>query len=85
MKQQAYDPATRSFKDAPNKINTLLERPDCQEREFGPDGLPIRDVDYDHDHGQGIPHEHDWTRDLNGKPVREQVGQCSLKNRLSQN
>jgi hypothetical protein len=48
-----------------------LERPDCQEPEFGPDGLPIRDVDYDHDHGQGIPHEHDWTRDLNGKPVRE--------------
>ena len=31
-----------------------------QVREYGPDGRPIKDIDYDHDHGQGVPHVHDW-------------------------
>ena len=31
-----------------------------QTREYGDDGYPNRDVD--HDHGQGQPHVHDWTR-----------------------
>ena len=30
-----------------------------QEREYGADGKPVRDTDYDHDHGQGVPHIHD--------------------------
>ncbi len=41
-----------------------------QEREYGADGLPVRDTDYDHNHGQGVPHVHDWGRDANGRPVR---------------
>ncbi|WHO38400.1 RHS repeat-associated core domain-containing protein [Sphingobium sp. AP49] len=41
-----------------------------QEREYGDDGWPVKDTDYDHDHGQGVPHEHDWTRGPNGKPIR---------------
>ena len=31
-----------------------------QERTYGPDGKPAVDVDRDHDHGQGVPHKHDW-------------------------
>jgi RHS repeat-associated protein len=41
-----------------------------QEREYGPDGKPSKDIDYDHDHGQGTPHVHEWGRDPNGNPVR---------------
>jgi RHS repeat-associated protein len=41
-----------------------------QEREYGPDGKPSKDIDYDHDHGQGTPHVHEWGRDSNGNPVR---------------
>jgi YD repeat-containing protein len=41
-----------------------------QERWYGDDGKPSKDVDYDHDHGQGVPHVHDWYRDANGNPVR---------------
>ena len=37
--------------------------PGCgQIRDYGPDGRPIKDIDFDHDHGQGIPHVHDWGR-----------------------
>lgn len=39
-----------------------------QERWYGPDGKPVKDID--HDHGQGVPHVHDWQRDTNGKPIR---------------
>lgn len=41
-----------------------------QIRDYGKDGLPIKDIDYDHDHGQGVPHAHDWHYDDNGTPVR---------------
>ena len=41
-----------------------------QVRDYGDDGKPIRDVDSDHDHGQGTPHAHDWGRDEFGNPVR---------------
>ena len=41
-----------------------------QERWYGEDGKPSKDIDYDHDHGQGVPHVHDWYRDANGNPVR---------------
>lgn len=41
-----------------------------QEREYGSDGKPNKDIDYDHDHGQRSPHVHDWGRDPNGNPVR---------------
>ena len=39
-----------------------------QERHYGPDGFPLRDIDYDHDHGQGMPHQHDWGRPKDGSP-----------------
>lgn len=43
-----------------------------QERLYGEDGYPAYDVDYDHDHGgSGKPHDHEWTRDADGKPVRQ--------------
>jgi RHS repeat-associated protein len=41
-----------------------------QERKYGSDGKPVQDIDHDHDHGQGVPHIHDWGRDANGRPVR---------------
>lgn len=41
-----------------------------QIREYGEDGLPIKDIDGDHDHGQGVPHVHDWEQDANGRPAR---------------
>mgnify|MGYP007116746903 CR=1 FL=1 len=41
-----------------------------QERVYGKDGLPDLDINWNHDHGAGIPHAHDWGRDSNGNPVR---------------
>jgi RHS repeat-associated protein len=41
-----------------------------QERKYGSDGKPDYDVDWDHDHGQGVPHGHNWGRGPNGQPVR---------------
>ena len=40
------------------------------DRKYGEDGLPERDVDWAHDHGQGRPHVHDWDRDADGNPNR---------------
>jgi hypothetical protein len=37
-----------------------------QERTYGPDGKPLMDIDYDHDHGQGVPHQHDWVYGVRG-------------------
>ena len=44
--------------------STVINPGSGQERTYGPDGRPVRDVDWDHDHGQGVPHAHDW---INGK------------------
>lgn len=41
-----------------------------QERWYGPDGKPVKDIDWDHNHGQGVPHVHDWGRGVNGNPTR---------------
>ncbi|MEN9539460.1 MAG: hypothetical protein RLZZ126_1695, partial [Pseudomonadota bacterium] len=41
-----------------------------QERKYGSDGKPDYDIDWDHDHGQGVPHGHNWGRGPNGQPVR---------------
>lgn len=42
-----------------------------QTRTYGPDGKPIKDIDYDHDHGNvGSPHQHDWGRRPDGTPER---------------
>lgn len=30
------------------------------DRLYGPDGKPIKDIDWGHDHGQGQPHTHEW-------------------------
>ncbi|WP_275938811.1 RHS repeat-associated core domain-containing protein [Methylocystis parvus] len=38
-----------------------------QERTYGPDGQPLYDVDYDHDHGQGVPHAHNWVDGIRGE------------------
>jgi RHS repeat-associated protein len=39
-------------------------------RVYGPDGNPIRDVDFGHDHGAGDPHVHDWAPPGTGGPSR---------------
>jgi RHS repeat-associated protein len=41
-----------------------------QERKYGADGKPEYDIDWDHDHGQGVPHGHNWDRGPNGQPIR---------------
>ena len=41
-----------------------------QVRKYGEDGKPIKDIDSGHDHGQGVPHAHDWGRDADGRPIR---------------
>ncbi|EDT41893.1 hypothetical protein BamMEX5DRAFT_2346 [Burkholderia ambifaria MEX-5] len=42
-----------------------------QMRLYGADGNPAVDLDFDHDHGQGIPHAHNWSIDpLSGNRVR---------------
>jgi hypothetical protein len=39
-----------------------------QKRYYDDDGYPSKDIDYNHDHGQGKPHVHDWTRPSAGGP-----------------
>jgi RHS repeat-associated protein len=41
-----------------------------QERKYGPDGKPEYDIDWDHDHGKGAPHGHNWERGPDGQPTR---------------
>lgn len=41
-----------------------------QERKYGADGKPEYDIDWDHDHGQGVPHGHNWDRGPSGQPIR---------------
>jgi RHS repeat-associated protein len=37
-----------------------------QQRTYDLEGKPLRDVDWDHDHGQGVPHQHDWVNGVRG-------------------
>jgi RHS repeat-associated protein len=43
-----------------------------QERTYGPDGRPVRDVDHDHPHDGIQPHQHDWVDGVRqpGVPIR---------------
>ena len=49
--------------------STIVNPGSGQERTYGPDGKPLRDVDWDHDHGQGVPHAHDWIDGKRGPGV----------------
>jgi endo-beta-N-acetylglucosaminidase D len=40
-----------------------------QERKYGSDGKPEYDIDWDHDHGQGVPHGHNWDDGKRGPGV----------------
>lgn len=40
-----------------------------QDRLYGPDGTPVVDIDYGHDHGQGSPHSHNWDNGIRGPGV----------------
>lgn len=42
-----------------------------QIRDYGPDGEPVKDIDFGHDHGAGDPHVHDWEKGERqpGRPV----------------
>lgn len=46
------------------------------DRLYGPDGKPIKDVDWGHDHGQGQPHTHEWIDGERqpGRPATEEEG-----------
>jgi hypothetical protein len=40
-------------------------------RLYGGDGKPVVDFDFGHDHGQGVPHAHNWSiNPLSGETVR---------------
>ncbi|WP_232477605.1 hypothetical protein [Caballeronia calidae] len=42
-----------------------------QMRLYGDGGQPVVDLDFEHDHGQGVPHAHNWSIDpLTGKNSR---------------
>ncbi|MEZ5933157.1 MAG: hypothetical protein R3F54_14635 [Alphaproteobacteria bacterium] len=62
------------FKGEPGSTVTVTN-PDGtpkQTRSYGEDGFPEKDIDYNHDHGQGQPHVHDWGRpEGGGKPRNE--------------
>jgi RHS repeat-associated protein len=41
--------------------STVVNPGSGQTRTYGPDGKPVKDIDYDHSHGGApIPHVHDW-------------------------
>ncbi|MBK4214518.1 minor capsid protein [Paracoccus caeni] len=44
------------------------------DRLYGPDGKPIKDIDWGHDHGQGQPHTHEWIDGVRqpGRPATEE-------------
>ena len=61
------------FKKTPNKGkpgSCHVNPGSGQERKYGADGLPEYDIDWDHNHGQGEPHGHNWGRGPNGEPIR---------------
>src|SRR6185312_14711170 len=46
-----------------------------QIRVYGPDGYPQTDIDFSHDHDQGVPHALDWGRPSEGgKPESQDRG-----------
>jgi RHS repeat-associated protein len=56
---------------ATGKIDGKKGKPK-QDRYYGPDGYPEKDIDYDHDHDQGQPHAHDWGRpEEGGRPTHK--------------
>jgi RHS repeat-associated protein len=40
--------------------DTVVNPGSGQTRTYGPDGKPLEDIDWDHDHGQGVPNRHPW-------------------------
>ncbi len=57
--------------------STVVNPGSGQERKYGSDGKPEYDIDRDHDHGQGMPHAHNWDRGSNGEPIRGPGGPIS--------
>jgi hypothetical protein len=49
--------------------STVINPGSGQERTYGPDGKPLVDIDWDHDHGQGVPHRHDWVNGIRGPGI----------------
>jgi RHS repeat-associated protein len=65
-----YNQLKNPFEGTPGSSVTI-HNPDGtpkQTRTYAPDGYPAKDIDYNHDHGQGKPHVHDWTRPDEGRP-----------------
>lgn len=51
--------------------NSWFENSDNgQERRYGADGWPGYDIDWNHNHGTGLPHGHNWVGQLRGPGMR---------------
>jgi RHS repeat-associated protein len=63
-------PGSLPFKGSPGSVERLTDGAGRtkQIRRYGSDGYPEVDVDFTHDHGQGVPHAHDWGRPPDGSP-----------------
>ncbi|MGY2224947.1 RHS repeat-associated core domain-containing protein [Pseudomonas gingeri] len=70
---QAVDWAKNVIFNKPGKTPNTGDPGSChvnpgsgQERKYGADGRPEFDIDWDHDHGQGVPHGHNWEDGVRG-------------------
>jgi RHS repeat-associated protein len=60
-------PRSLPYQGEPNSTSALDRGNGTgQIRDYGPDGLPLRDFDFGHDHGFGDPHAHDWPEGVRG-------------------
>jgi RHS repeat-associated protein len=60
-------PQSLPYRGEPNSTSALDRGNGTgQIRDYGPDGLPLRDFDFGHDHGFGDPHAHDWPEGVRG-------------------
>jgi RHS repeat-associated protein len=60
-------PRSLPYQGEPNSTSALDRgNGSGQIRDYGPDGLPLRDFDFGHDHGFGDPHVHEWLEGVRG-------------------
>ena len=64
-------PRSLPYRGEPNSTDVLDRGNESgQIRDYGPDGLPVKDFDFGHDHGFGDPHAHDWIEGVRQSPGR---------------
>ena len=74
-KEQRPPPSRNPFKGEPGTEVTCPTQDGGkkQTRRYGEDGYPDVDTDWDHDHGQGMPHVHEWGRPPSSKGNPESI------------